>query len=100
MRTIPLPFVEANDHLGGNDYRQSAQWKDSSNKEVKVIAGLAAAKPDNIHNEMQSGVGVSFTPLKIVLYTDGLDNSQTSDRRTCGPCPSGMYVIFPVGQND
>ena len=93
MGTIPLPFTEENDHLGGSTYHQSTQWKDTSNQEAEVIVGLAAAKPNIIKDNVQYRVSDFFTPPKIVLYNNGLDNSQTSvDLRPAGPNVSKWYV--------
>ena len=93
MTNIPLPFTDENDHLGASTYHQSTQLKDTSNQEAEVIVGLAAAKPEIVKNEEQLRVSVFFTPPKIVLYNNGLDNSQTSvDLRPAGPNVSKWHV--------
>ena len=75
--TIPLPPVDEDTYPGGSDHHQSTKWEDISNQGAEVLTSLAAAKPNIIENGMQSEVSEFFTPLKIMLYNDVLDSSQT-----------------------
>ena len=59
---------------GGHNGHQSTElWADVS---AEASTSLAPAKPIIIENSDQSEVSRLFTPLAIVLYHNGLDNSQ------------------------
>lgn len=99
MRTVTLPPVDGTIYPGGSNHHQFAQWRDTSNQEVEVLTSLAAAKPNIIENEMQSEVSEFFTPLKIMLYNDGLNSSQTlvgfrPIRSHTRACPTVVCALF------
>jgi len=91
LGTIPLPPVNhhydnggfngrdgEDDHLPGggiNNHQSIGQWTPSA-RWAEATTSLAIAKPNNKENKVQSEVSKVFTPLEIVLYIDGLDNSQ------------------------
>ena len=77
--TIPLPpttpgVTSGSDYLGGyettflgggNDHRQSTQeWTDALAQEAEASTSLAAAKPKDIQNNAQPGVGGFFYPAR------------------------------------
>ena len=65
-------------HYGGggiSSHQFTKQWTDAS-VQAETSAGLAPVRYKWIENNTQLGVGELFTPLKIVLYTDGLGSSQ------------------------
>lgn len=69
MGTIPLPPVdEGNNTKGEDNHSQSAQWRDTSNHEVKVPTGLVSTKPDNTKYEAQLGVSDLYPAENHALY--------------------------------
>jgi hypothetical protein len=60
---------------GINNHQSTQQWTDASIP-AEASTSLAPAKPKRIENNTQPEVSELFTPLKIVLYTDGLGCSQ------------------------
>ena len=90
LRTIPLPPVDPGHNDGGfdeddnddnfpgggiNDHQSIEQWTASA-QWAEVTTGLAPTKPKDIENNNQLEVSRVFTPLEIVLYSNGLDSSQ------------------------
>ena len=59
---------------GTNDHQFTEQRTVSAHR--AETTSLALAKPENKENNIQSEVSRIFTPLEIVLYINGLDNSQ------------------------
>ena len=60
---------------GINNHQPTQQWTDVP-VQAEASTSLAPAKPKRIENNTQPEVNELFTPLKIVLYTDGLGSSQ------------------------
>ena len=96
-QTVPLPPVtpssetwgygrnegvdydgEYGDYPGGDPHsRQSIQLSTNGlAQEAELSTSLAVAKPKHRENETQSEVSFFFTPPKIMLSINGLDNSQ------------------------
>lgn len=90
LGTIPLPPVDphyndggpdggdGNENFpgGGTNDHQSIEQRTALVQLAEGITSLALAKPKYIENSIQSEVSRIFTPLEIVLYINGLDNSQ------------------------
>jgi hypothetical protein len=69
---------DESDNLPGggiNNHRSTEQWTNTSARRAEVTS-LAPAKPKYIENDVQSEVSKVFTPLEIVLYSNGHDSSQ------------------------
>ena len=49
----------------------------TSVQQVETQTSLAAAKPKHTENYARSKVSIFFTPLEIVLCSNGIDSSQT-----------------------
>ena len=93
LGTVPLPPVTPSDDAwslgafyggGSGDYDgDDVEDEDRGNddfpaKEAEDSTSLAAAKPQNIENNARLEVRFFFTPPGIVLYTNGIDNSQAA----------------------
>ena len=97
FRTVPLPLVDPRCDDGGyfgggggdndrgddnfpgggiNDHQSAEQWTGVSVQQAETPRSLATAKPNHIEYHNQSEVSAFFTPLEIVLYINGLDNSR------------------------
>jgi len=61
---------------GGTNDHQSIEQQTALAQLAEGITSLALAKPSYTENNIQSEVSRIFTPLEIVLYINGLDNSQ------------------------
>ena len=71
---------------GGNDHHQSAQqWTDILAQEAEMSTSLVTTKPNFIENETRSEVSECFfTPPRVMLYNNGLGNSQPVPRQVLG----------------
>ena len=65
---------------GGHDHSDGGPHNHQSTEQStnEPSTSLATAKPKHIEDEIQPEVSDFFTPLKIVFYNNGLDNSQVT----------------------
>ena len=72
MRIVPLPFVVPGDITAGCGGETTFEGENDGDQ-----TSFATAKPKIIEDETQSEVSwFFFTPPRIMLYHNGLDNSQ------------------------
>ena len=91
----PGTYEDPDNFPGGgiNNHQSAIQWTDNLVQEAESSTSLAAAKPENIKNNVWPEVSDFFTPPEIMLYTNGSDNSQTIQPLRAPGCSSTVLKV-------